>query len=189
MEVNEKISAAISDTKERMKKSTDDLAHSLSQIRSGRATPALVEDIKVEVYGQLMPMNQLGSINIPEPRMILIDVWDKSNMQDVVKSIQKSGRNLNPQEDGGAIRIVLPELNEERRKELLKLAKQKVEDHKVSIRNIRRDGNDNIKKLKSDGLSEDEMHQRQTEIQKLTDESISMMDDMFKKKETEIMTI
>ncbi|MDH5720771.1 MAG: ribosome recycling factor [Spirochaetia bacterium] len=189
MEVNEKMTGIMNETKEKMKKSLNDLAHSLSQIRSGRATPALVEDIKVEVYGQQMPMNQIGSINIPEPRMILIDVWDKSNSQEVLKAIQKSGRNLNPQDDGVAIRIVLPELNEERRKELLKLAKQKVEDHKVSIRNIRRDANENIKKLKNDGLSEDDLHQKQNEIQKLTDENIAHMDEIFKKKETEIMTV
>ncbi|MDH5716229.1 MAG: ribosome recycling factor [Spirochaetia bacterium] len=185
----ENVNSILEETKLKMKKSIEGLSGAFTQIRSGRATPALVEDIKVEVYGQKMPLNQTASINIPEPRMILIDVWDKSNRQEVIKAIQKSGRDLNPQDDGNVIRINLPDLNEERRRELLKLAKQKVEEFKVSVRNIRRDSNEHIKKLKGEGLSEDEIHQKQNEIQKITDDSIHKMDEMYKNKETEIMTV
>lgn len=189
MEQNEDLQLIFSDTSDRMQKSVDDLAHSLSQIRSGRATPGLVDDIKVEAYGQMMPMNQVGTISIPEARLITIDVWDKSITGDVEKAIQKSGRNLNPQNDGTLIRINLPEMTEETRREMVKVAKQKVEDHKVALRNIRRDANDAIKKLKNEGLSEDEMHSAQDEIQNITDKFVNVMDDMFQNKEKDIMTI
>ncbi len=189
MEATEQIELILSDTRERMDKSIAELGNALTQIRSGRATPGLVEDIRVEAYGQTMPMNQVGSIAIPEPRSITIDVWDKSIAQEVEKAIQKSGRNLNPQNDGGLIRINLPELNEERRRELVKLAKQKTEDYKVSIRNIRRDANDQIKKLKNEGISEDDVKNHQDTIQEYTDKAIHSMDEMLKKKETEILTV
>ncbi|RME91700.1 MAG: ribosome recycling factor [Candidatus Hydrogenedentota bacterium] len=189
MEANEKVQEILSDAKKRMEKSVEDLAHALSQIRSGRATPALVEDIRVEVYGQTMPLNQVATINVPEARLITIDVWDKSNLQSVEKAIQKSGRDLNPQNDGTIIRIQMPELTEERRKELVKVAKQKVEDHKVAIRNIRRDANDKLKKLKNEGMSEDDLHHYTDEVQKLTDTYVGKMDAMFKRKEEEILTI
>ncbi len=185
----EEIILIIDDVKERMEKSYQDLLHAFTQIRSGRATSGLVDDIKVDVYGQLMPLNQVATINIPEARLITIDVWDKSKLHDVDRAISASGRNLNPQNDGSLIRIALPDLTEERRKELVKVARQKVEDHKVSIRNIRRDGNDQIKKLKSEGVSEDEIHARQEEIQKITDNYISRVEDVLTKKEKEIMTV
>ena len=186
---NEDISLLFEDAKERMSKSLDDLHKVMAQMRSNRASTALVEDIRVDVYGQSMALNQLATINIPEARTITIDPWDKSNTQEVEKAIQKSGRNLNPQNDGTIIKIHLPELTEERRKEMVKLAKQKVEDHKVAIRNIRRDTNDAIKKLKGDGISEDTVHAAQDEVQKLTDEFNAKMDDTFSKKEKEIMTV
>ena len=153
MGVNEEIGIIMSDTKARMFKSYTELENSLSQIRSGRATPGLVDDIKVDAYGDSMPISQLAAVSIPEARSITIDVWDKSIVQEVEKAIQKSGRNLNPQNDGTFIRINLPDLTEDRRKELVKVAKQKVDEFKVSIRNIRRDANDSIKKLKNEGIS------------------------------------
>lgn len=189
MELEDQIQKIMADAKARMKKSVDDLSHALSQIRSGRASTGLVDDIRVEVYGQTMPLNQVATVNIPEARLITIDVWDKSNLQEVEKAILKSGRDLNPQNDGSLIRIQMPDLTEERRKELVKVAKQKVEDHKVAIRNIRRDANDSIKKLKGDGLSEDDLRHYTDEVQKLTDENIAVMDKMFKAKEEEILTI
>lgn len=189
MENNENVQLILSDAEERMSKSVRELKNAYSQIRSGRATPGLVEDIRVEAYGSLMPLNQVGNINIPEARLITIDVWDKSISQNVEKAILKSGRNLNPQNDGGLIRIALPDLNEERRKELVKLSKQKAEDCKVAIRNIRRDANDSTKKLKDEGLSEDQIHGIQNDIQKLTDRNIASIDDLFHGKEKEILTV
>jgi len=189
MEIPEDVELILSDTQDRMNKSLGELLAHLSQIRSGRATPSLVEDIRVEAYGDMMPLNQVGAINVPEARLITIDVWDKSIVQNVEKAIQKSGRNLNPQNDGGLIRIALPELNEERRQELVKLAKQKSEDFKVAIRNIRRDANDHLKKLKNDGISEDQLKEYQDKVQKYTDNFISKIDESLKHKEKEILTI
>ena len=178
----------LEDMQEKMQRNLEFLKQNMSQIRSGRASAALVEDIKVEVYGQNMPLNQLATINIPEPRQITLDVWDKSNLQSIEKSIQASGRSLNPQIDGGLIRIHLPELNEENRRELVKLAKQKLEEHKVGIRSLRRDGNEQLKKIK-DSISEDDLHDYQTKIQSITDKIAREMEDIQKSKETEIMTI
>jgi len=189
MTSNEDIELIIADTDERMGKSIRELKHAYSQIRSGRATPGIVEDIRVEAYGEMLPLNQVAGINIPEARLITIDVWDKSIAQAVEKAIMKSGRNLNPQNDGGLIRIALPDLNEERRKELVKTSKQKAEDSKIAIRNIRRDGNDSIKKLKDEGLPEDQVHAHQARIQKITDANIALIDELFHAKEKEIMTV
>lgn len=188
-EADETIELIFEELKEKMQKSLEGLKFSMSQIRSGRATTGLVEDIKVDVYGQQMPLNQVATISTPEARLITIDVWDKSNLQEVEKSILKSGRNLTPQNDGSLIRINLPEMNEETRKEMVKIAKQKVEDHKVSIRNIRRDANEQIKKLKSEGLSEDAMHAHVEDVQNTTDDFVSRMDELFNHKEKDIMTV
>lgn len=179
----------ISDAKNRMQKSLDDLAHHMAQIRSGRATPSLVEDIRVEVYGQVMPLNQVASINTPEARLITIDVWDKSQSQAVEKAIQKSGKNLNPSNDGTMIRISLAEMTGETRKEMVKLAKSKAEDHKVAVRNVRRDANDALKKMKGAGISEDQIKAFSDQVQKHTDDFIKKMDDLFAAKEKDIMTV
>ena len=187
--MNEDSELILDDTKTRMKKSLADLANSYSQIRSGRASTAMVDDIRVDAYGQSMPMNQVATISIPEARLITIDVWDKSILQSVEKALLKSGRDINPQNDGTLIRIQLPDLTEERRKELVKIAKQKVEDHKISVRNIRRDANDALKKLKSEGISEDDIRTLQDEVQTITDKFIKDLDNMLAQKEKEIMTI
>jgi len=179
----------ISDAKARMQKSLDDLSHHMAQIRSGRATPSLVEDIRVEVYGQVMPLNQVASINAPEPRLITIDVWDKSQSQAVEKAIQKSGKNLNPSNDGTLIRISLAEMTGETRKEMVKLAKSKAEDHKVAVRNVRRDANDALKKMKGSSVSEDQLKGFSDQVQKHTDDFIKKMDDLFAAKEKDIMTV
>ena len=179
----------IGDAKSRMQKSLDDLGYQMAQIRSGRATPSLVEDIRVEVYGQHMPLNQVASIAAPEARLITIDVWDKSQLQAVEKAIQKSGKNINPSNDGILIRINLAEMSGETRKEMVKLAKSKVEDHKVAIRNIRRDANDALKKLKGSSVSEDQIKGFSDTVQKHTDDFIKKMDDLFAAKEKDIMTV
>jgi len=189
MEVHEEVELILTDAEERMQKSNNELINALGLIRSGRATTGLVDDIRVEAYGDVLPLNQVGAVSIPEARTITIDVWDKAIAQDVEKAIQKSGRNLNPQNDGGFIRINLPDLTEDRRKELAKLAKQKVEDFKVAIRNIRRDANDSIKRLKSEGISDDEMRVIQDKIQTLTDNKVRKMDEIFAAKEKEILTV
>jgi len=189
MESREEMDLIFVSVEERMSKSLQDLKQTISQIRTGRATPSLVEDITVDAYGQSMPLNQLASINIPEARMILIDVWDKANLAPVEKAIQKSNLNLNPQNDGNVLRLVLPELTEDRRKEYVKIAKQKSEDHKVSIRNIRRDTNEQIKKLKNENYSEDEIHQAQTRTQELTDKFTAQIDSIQQNKEQEILTL
>jgi len=177
------------DLQTRMQKTFDDLSHHLVQIRSGRATPSLVEDIRVDAYGQSMPLNQVASITAPEARLIVVDVWDKSQMQAVEKAIQKSGKNLNPMNDGSVIRISLAELTTDKRKEMVKLAKSKVEDHKVAIRNIRRDANESLKKLKGSGVSEDEIKALSDTVQKHTDDYIKKMDELFASKEKDIMTV
>ncbi|MES0491225.1 MAG: ribosome recycling factor [Leptospirales bacterium] len=189
MEVHEEVELILSDAEERMEKTNNELINALGLIRSGRATTGLVDDIRVEAYGDVLPLNQVGAISIPEARTITIDVWDKAISQDVEKAIQKSGRNLNPQNDGGFIRINLPDLTEDRRKDLAKLAKQKAEDFKVAIRNIRRDANDSLKRLKNEGISEDEMRTNQDKVQSLTDGRIRKMDDLCSAKEKEIMTV
>lgn len=179
----------INDARTRMQKTLDDLSHHMAQIRSGRATPSLVEDIRVEVYGQNMPLSQVASIATPEPRLITVDVWDKSQMQAVEKAIQKSGKNLNPNNDGSLIRISLAEMTGETRKEMVKLAKTKCEDHKVAVRNIRRDANDSLKKLKGTSVSDDMIKGFSDQVQKLTDDSIKKMDDLFAAKEKDITTV
>lgn len=185
----EEMDSIVKETSSRMQKSLDGLAQAFSLIRSGRATPGLVEDIRVEVYGQVMPLNQVASVTIPEARQIVLDVWDKANMQAVEKAILTSGRNFNPQNDGSVIRINLPDLTEERRKEFVKMAKQKCEDHKVAVRNIRRDANEQVKKVKGDGVSEDNVKDYLEQIQKLTDSVTAKMDKAFEVKESEILTV
>lgn len=189
MSVEETIELIREDCSERMEKTIQDLQSSLSQVRTGRASAGMVNDIRVEVYGQMMPLNQVATVNVPEARMLTIDVWDKANLQLVEKAIQKSGRNLNPMNDGVILRINLPEMTEETRREMTKIVKQKSEDHKVAIRNIRRDANDQIKKLKSEGLSEDNMHDAQGEIQTVTDSAIGRIDQLSEQKEKDILTI
>lgn len=179
----------IGDSKNRMQKSLEDLGHQMAQIRSGRASPSLVEDIRVEVYGQVMPLSQVASISTPEARLITIDVWDKSQIQNVEKAIQKSGKNINPSSDGVLIRINLAEMSGETRKEMVKLAKAKVEDHKVAIRNVRRDANDSLKKLKGGSVSEDMIKGFSDQVQKQTDDYIKKMDDLFASKEKDILTV
>ena len=183
----EKANQIIKETEIKMQKSLENLSKDYSKFRTGRATTALIDDIRVEVYGQLMPINQIANISIPEARQLLIDVWDKSNIQLIEKALQTSGRNLNPQTVGTAIRLILPELTEETRKDTLKLASQRLEEFKVSARNIRKESNEALKKI--DGLSEDDIFTYQAKVQKITDDTIEKMGQVFKNKEKEIMTI
>ena len=174
----------------KMDKAIEVFSKELSSLRTGRANAAMLDLIKVDVYGQQMPINQVGSITTPEPRMINIQVWDSNNVSLVDAAIQKSDLGLNPQIDGQLIRLPVPELNEERRSELKKLIKSIGEKCKVSIRNIRRDANEDLKKLlKSKEIGEDEEKNNEKKVQLITDEHIKTVDEKVASKEKEIMTI
>ena len=174
----------------KMDKAIDVFSKELTSLRTGRANAAMLDLIRVEVYGQKMPINQIGSITTPEPRMINIQVWDQSNVSLIDSAIRKSELGLNPQIDGQLIRLPVPELNEERRTELKKLIKSMGEKCKISIRNIRRDANEELKKLlKSKEIGEDEEKTFEKNVQNITDKHISIVDEKVSSKEKEIMTI
>jgi len=175
---------------QKMKKTIDSFKKDLGTLRTGRANPAMLDLIRVDVYGQKMPINQLATVTVPEPRTISIQVWDKNNVKLVDSEIQKSNLGVNPQVDGQIIRIHIPQLTEERRKELTKVLKNLGEKGKVSIRNIRRECNDNIKKLlKEKKISEDESKNYENEVQKSTDDNISLIEKILSEKEKEILTL
>lgn len=162
----------------------------LGGLRTGRASAALLDPVKVEAYGNIMPINQVGTVGTPEPRLITVQVWDKSMVKAVDKAIREAGLGLNPQTDGQLIRVPLPELNEERRKELVKLAHRYAESARVAVRNVRRDGMDALKKAEKDGkIGQDEHHKLGDELQKLTDGHIRDIDQALHGKEQEIMQV
>ncbi len=174
----------------KMDKAVEVFTKELSSLRTGRANAAMLDLVKVDVYGQQMPINQIGSITTPEPRMINIQVWDQNNVSLIDSAIKKSDLGLNPQIDGQLIRLPVPELNEERRTELKKLIKSIGEKCKISIRNIRRDANEELKKLlKSKEIGEDEEKSFEKNVQTITDKHIKIVDDKVASKEKEIMTI
>ena len=174
----------------KMDKAIEVFSKELSSLRTGRANASMLDLIKVDVYGQQMPINQVGSITTPEPRMINVQVWDTNNVTLVDAAIKKSDLGLNPQIDGQLIRLPVPELNEERRTELKKLIKSIGEKCKVSIRNIRREANEDLKKLlKSKEIGEDEEKNNEKKVQTITDDHIKLVDDKVSSKEKEIMTI
>ena len=174
----------------KMVKTIDVFTKELSSLRTGRANASMLDLVKVDVYGQLMPINQIGSITTPEPRMINIQVWDQNNVSLVDAAIKKSDLGLNPQIDGQLIRLPIPELNEERKNEMKKMIKSMGEKCKVSVRNIRREANEDLKKLlKNKELSEDEEKSHEKNIQNITDKHILIIDDKVALKEKEIMTI
>ena len=180
----------INELKQKMSKTITSFQKDLSTLRTGRATPAMLDLIRIDVYGQKMPINQIATVTVPEPRTISIQVWDKNNVKLVDSEIQKSNLGVNPQVDGQTVRIHIPQLTEERRKELTKILKNLGEKGKVSIRNVRRECNDSIKKLlKEKKISEDESKSYETEIQKSTDENISLIDKTLAEKEKEILTL
>jgi len=175
---------------QKMDKTIEVFTKELSSLRTGRANAAMLDLVKVDVYGQLMPINQIGSITTPESRMINIQVWDQNNVSLVDAAIKKSELGLNPQIDGQLIRLPIPELNEERRTEIKKMIKSMGEKCKVSIRNIRREANEELKKLlKSKEISEDDEKSFEKNVQTLTDKHISIIDEKILSKEKEIMTI
>jgi ribosome recycling factor len=172
---------------EKMDKALSVLKQNFGSVRTGRANPSLIENILVDAYGTKMPMQQLASITAPEPRMLLVNPFDRSNTQAIEKAIQTADLGLNPQDDGHVIRIVLPDLNEERRNEMVKVIKQYAEDARVAIRNVRREFMDEIKN--DSELSEDQMHDEQDNVQRVTDNHIKQVDDLFQAKEKEVLTV
>ncbi len=179
----------VDQVRQKMEKVVENLKKDLSKIRTGRASPALLEGIKVECYNTTMPLEQVASISVPETRTITIQPWDQSIAPQIEKAILKSELGLNPSFDGKIIRISIPPLSEERRKELVKVAKKIAEEAKVVVRNHRRDANETLKKLKNDKkISEDEMFKAQDQVQKLTDEYIKKLDQVALEKEKEILT-
>lgn len=181
---------AITDAKGKMDRAMEVLKMELSKLRTGRATTSILDDIRVEYYGQNVPLNQVSTLGVPDARLITIQPWEANMVSVIEKAILKSGLGLNPNHDGKVIKLPIPPLNEERRKELVKYIKKLGEDSKVAIRNIRRDANEHIKKLeKSEHASEDDIKKGEKEIQKLTDDHIKLIDDTVTHKEKEIMTI
>ncbi|MCC6476029.1 ribosome recycling factor [bacterium] len=184
------IKEILADADLRMKQSVEVLRHELTRIRTGKASVGLIEPIKAEVYGGEMPLSQVATITTPDARTILIQPWDKSTLGAIEKGIQKSDLGLNPNNDGQQIRLTLPPLNEERRKELVKIVKKYVEEAKTAIRNVRRDANEHVKKLEKDHkISEDDSHEAVDQVQKLTDKHIKEMDHLMELKEKEVMEV
>lgn len=184
------MSGVIKQTEEKMKRSLAALEDEFNTLRTGRASPALFDKIRIEYYGNPTPLNQVATISVPEARLVVIQPWDKSVIGDIEKAIQKSELSVNPSNDGKVIRISIPPLTEERRKEYVKLAKNMAEQSRVSIRNVRRDANDELKKAEKDGeLSEDELKRAEDEVQKLTDRYVEDVNAMLEAKETEILEI
>lgn len=182
--------SVISSCDERMKKTIASLKESYAALRTGRASPALFDKIRVDYYGEKTPLNQTANISTPEARLIVIQPWDKALIGEIEKAIRSSELSLNPSNDGKVIRIAIPPLTEERRKELVKQAKSQAEQSRVSVRNTRRDGNDELKKLLKDKeLTEDEESKNSEELQKLTDSYIKQIDTVLEEKEAEIMQV
>ena len=177
----------IADLERRMNGAVDNLKSEFSGLRTGRASVSMLDPVVVDVYGSKMPLNQVGTVGVPESRLLTVQVWDMNNAQAVDKAIRESGLGLNPQTEGNLIRVPIPELNEERRKELTKVAGQYAESARVAIRNVRRDGMDDIKGDKD--YSEDDKKRESDNVQNLTDDKIKIIDDMLSSKEKDIMTV
>ncbi|MEW5767690.1 MAG: ribosome recycling factor [bacterium] len=172
----------------RMNKTIEATREEMAGIRTGRASPAILDHISAEYYGSQLPINQLATISVPEPRLILIQPWDKSSLPAIDKAILKSSLGLNPSNDGNVIRLSIPALTEERRKELDKVVKRKAEDGRVALRNIRRDTNDLLKKMEDKKeITEDDLERARDKIQEITDEAISQIDKLLAAKEKEIL--
>jgi ribosome recycling factor len=181
---------AIANAKERMTKAIQAYTRELASIRAGRASASLLDRIQVDYYGAPTPVNQLAGISVPEARLLVIQPYDKSILGEIEKAILKSDLGLNPSNDGSIIRLAIPQLTEERRKELAKQVKKEAEEAKVAIRNIRRDGNEDLKKLEKNGeITEDDLRGYSDDIQKMTDEHISKIDQITKDKEKEILEV
>lgn len=182
------IESIYEETRESMEKSVAALKRDLKRLRTGRASLSILDGIKVDYYGTMTPLNQMATLAVPESRLITIQPWDISMIKEIEKALLKSDLGLTPSNDGKIIRIAIPPLTEERRKELVKIVHKMCEDYKISLRNIRRDSNDLLKSMKKDGeISEDDLFRAQDQVQKITDEQIKHIDECFKDKEKEIL--
>jgi ribosome recycling factor len=182
------IEETLQETKERMGKTITALENELKRVRTGRASLSLLDGIRVDYYGTQTPLNQMASLSVPESRLIVIQPWDVSGIKEIEKAILKSDLGLTPSSDGKLIRISIPPLTEERRKELVKVVSKMCEDHKIAARNIRRDANELLKGFKKDGdISEDDAFKGQESVQKITDDFIARIDEIYKEKEKEIL--
>ena len=180
----------VKEAEERMKKAVDTIRHEIASIRTSKATTSLLDGIKVEYYGNPVPLQQVASVSAPEARLLVIQPWERTVLPEIVKSIQRSDLGLNPVDDGTVVRLTLPTLTEERRKDLVKVLGKIVEDGRVRVRTIRRESNDELKKLEREHkISEDDSKKTLAEIQKLTDRYIALLDDLFHKKQAEVMEV
>ena len=182
------IESTLQETKDRMGKTITDLKNELKRVRTGRASLSLLDGIRVDYYGTQTQLNQMASLSVPESRLIVIQPWDVSAIKEIEKAILKSDLGLTPSSDGKLVRIAIPPLTEERRKELVKVVSKMCEEHKIAVRNIRRDSNELLKGFKKDGdISEDDAFKAQDSVQKVTDEYINRIDETYKNKEKEIL--
>ncbi|HEY0352346.1 MAG TPA: ribosome recycling factor [Enterovirga sp.] len=180
----------VSDIKRRMQGAINSLKHDLGSLRTGRATPSLVEPIQVDAYGASMPLAQVATISVPEPRLLSVQVWDRGMVAAVEKAIRQSDLGLNPQTEGQVIRLRIPEMNEQRRKEMVKVAHKYAEEARVAVRHVRRDGLDLLKKMEKDGtIGEDEEKRQAEQVQKATDAAVQEVDQVVAAKEKEIMHV
>jgi len=187
---NQTPETVLSDVDQKMDRAIDALKRELNALRTGRATPSLVENISVDYYGVPTPLNQIASISAPDARAIMVQPWDKSAMKEIEKSLLKSDMGFNPSNDGNNITVPVPPLNTERRKDMVKLLKRKIEDGKVSIRNVRRDGQDRLRKMEKDkDISQDESRRAQDQLQKTTDGHTKSVDEVSAAKEADIMQV
>ncbi len=184
------INSVHQETKEKMGKTIETLKKEMQRVRTGRASSTMLDSVKVDYYGALTPLNQMASVSVPESRLITIQPWDATALKEIEKGILKANLGLTPSNDGKLIRISVPPLTEDRRKEIVKLVHKTCEDHKVALRNIRRDSNEMLKSLKKDGdISEDEQFKAQDQVQKITDDNVAVIDDISKEKEKEILEV
>lgn len=184
------ITDVVKDAERRMVKAVDAAQHDYQGIRTGRANPALLDRLTVEYYGSTMPVNQVATISVPEPRQIVIAPWDKGAIPHIERAIQKSDLGLTPMSDGNVVRLNIPTLTEERRRDLIKTLHKKAEEHRVAVRNVRRDANEDLKRMEKAGeVSEDDVHRAQEQIQKLTDKYAEQIDGLTKAKEEELLEV
>jgi ribosome recycling factor len=180
----------LKESEERMKKAIETIRHEIATIRTGKATTALLDGIRVEYYGSMVPLQQVASVSAPEARLLVIQPWERNVLSEIVKSIQRSELGLNPVDDGSIIRLAIPTLTEERRRDLVKHLGKVIEDGRVRVRTIRRESNEELKRLeRQHKISEDDSKRAQAEVQKLTDRHIGILDELFGKKQAEVMEV
>lgn len=180
----------LTEVKERMQKAVDATRREFTAVRTGKATPTLLDSVRVEAYGSKMPINQVATVSTPEPRMLLVQPWDKNLIPEIEKGIQVADLGLNPSNDGNVIRVPIPTLNEERRKELVRMLHKMAEDGRIAVRQARQDANKEIKRRQQEHeISEDEAHRELEEVQRLTDAHVDKIDSLLEKKETEVLEV